>query len=601
MALVLKHCEKPRPDSQPDSGLLPIFNGRSLGVVLGVLAVSSVAMAVFAAPSGKPEQASEQELYFDVDDLNRVKGAKSDSFVTPRATLEYFILSSRDGDFKRASQALNLNHIPAEQRVSSAPALAEKFFYVFSEKLHINVRDIPDRPDGELDPKGEQDQPVAEKPRRSIKIGTIGSELWDVEVRLERFKAPDTPPIWLFSPRTVENIERLYQAHGPGPLMRYLPTSAVLGILKNDPLWHWSILIVLAAFAAANGWIVQRLVGSLKRWRSSRRAVALGDAAAGPAALLAAGIAFHVVTFRLLSLPGRITQNLYPIVGLWIVATATWLAVRAMRTMTDVSSHAYSGKIHLEEEGGARSRITRLSVVKHVLTFIVICIGLAFGFWQFNLFENLSLSLLASAGVASVILGVASREVLGNIMAGIQIALTQPASIGDSILFEGQWGSVEELTYTYITIRTWDARRIVVPLSYFISHPFENWSMKSAHTVQPIYLYVDYTIDVQTVRSKFHDLVNECKDWDGPADSVLDVTGVKEDTMELRALCSAKDPPTAWRLQCRLREELIAFIRDLEGGRFLPKHRLAWQPEGDRQAVAQQAPRAGKSDTKAGP
>ncbi|HWF59014.1 MAG TPA: mechanosensitive ion channel family protein [Nitrospira sp.] len=555
-------------------------------------------MAVFAAPSGKPEHASEPELYFDVDDLNRGNGVKPDSFATPRATLEHFIRSSRDGDFKRASQAFNLNHIPEEQRTSSAPTLAEKFFYVFSEKLHINFKDIPDRPDGELDPKGEEDQPHAGKPRRSIKIGTIGLELWDVEVRLERFKAPDTPPIWLFSPRTVGNIERLYQAHGPGPLMRYLPTSAILGILNNDPLWHWSILIALAAFAAVSGWIVQKLVvGSLSRWRSSRRAVALGDAAAGPAASLAAGIAFHVMTFRLLSLPGQITQNLYPIVGVWIVAAATWLVVRAMRTMADVSRHAYLDKIHLEEEGGARSRITRLAVVKHVLTFIVICIGLAFGFWQFNLFENLSLSLLASAGVASVILGVASREVLGNIMAGIQIALTQPASIGDSVLFEGQWGWVEELTYTYITIRTWDDRRIVVPLSYFISHPFENWSMKSAHTIQPIYLYVDYTIDVQAVRSKFHDLVNECKEWDGPADAVLEVTAIKENTLELRALCSAKNPPTAWRLHCRLREELIAFVRDLESGRYLPKHRLAWQPEGDRQAGAQQETLSGKLDT----
>ena len=183
--------------------------------------------------------------------------------------MEHFIRSSRDGDFKRASQAFNLNQIPEEQRTSSAPTLAEKFFYVFSEKLHINFKDIPDRPDGELDPKGEEDQPQTGKPRRNIKIGAIGLDLWDVEVRLERFKAPDMPPIWLFSPRTVENIERLYQAHGPGPLMRYLPTSAILGILNNDPLWHWSILIALAAFAAVSGWIVQKLVvGSLSRWRS---------------------------------------------------------------------------------------------------------------------------------------------------------------------------------------------------------------------------------------------------------------------------------------------------------------------------------------------
>ena len=519
--------------------------------------------------------------------------------------MEHFIRSSRDGDFKRAAQALNLQHIPEEQRTSSTPTLAQKFFYVFSEKLHINFNDIPDRPDGELDPKGDEDQPHAGKPRRSIKIGAIALDLWDVEVRLERFKAPDMSPIWLFSPRTVENIERLYQAHGPGPLMRYLPTSAILGILNNDPLWHWSMLIALAAFAAVSGWIVQKvIVGALRRWRSSRRAVALGDAAAGPVAFLVAGIVFHVVTFTWLSLPGQITLNLYPIVGLWIVVAVTWLAIRTVRMMADASSHAYLGKILLEEEGGARSRITRLAVVKHVLTFIVVCVGLAFGFRQFNLFENISLSLLASAGVASVVLGVASRDVLGNIMAGIQIALTQPASIGDSILFEGQWGAVEELTYTYITIRTWDARRIVVPLAYFISHPFENWSMKSAHTIQPIYLYVDYTIDVNAVRAKFQDLVNECKECkelDGPAQAVLEVTGIKEETMELRALCSAKDPPTAWRLQCRLREELIAFVRDLENGRYLPKHRVAWQPEDDydRQAVAQ-APREEKSDSKAG-
>lgn len=397
-------------------------------------------------------------------------------------------------------------------------------------------------------------------------------------MRLERFKVPNASPIWLFSPRTVENIERLYQAHGPGPIMRYLPTSVRLGIVNNDPLWHWSILILLAALAAWSGWAVQRLiVGALKQWRSSQRAAALGDAASGPLAFLAAGILFHVVTFRGLSLPGQITHNLYPIVGVLIVMASTWLAVRTVRIMADVSSHAYLDKIQLEEECDARSRITRLAVVKHVLTFMVICIGLAFAFRQFSLFQNMSLSLLASAGVASVVLGVASRDVLGNIMAGIQIALTQPASIGDSILFEGQWGWVEELTYTYITIRTWDARRIIVPLSYFIERPFENWSMKSAHTIQPIYLHVDYTIDVKTVRAKFQELVNECKDWDGPREAVLEVTGVKEEMMELRALCSAKDPPTAWRLHCRLREELIAFLRDLEGGRFLPKHRVTWQ------------------------
>ncbi|HJU06390.1 MAG TPA: mechanosensitive ion channel domain-containing protein [Nitrospiraceae bacterium] len=573
--------------------------GRSIGMVLGVYLAWSVAAAGLAAPSVTPDEPRDQELYFDVDSLNQIfEGGKPDSFATPRATLEHFILSSRDGDFKRAAQTFNFKHIPNEKRARSAPVLAEKFFYVFSEKLHINYNDVPDRPDGEVESKGDEDKPHAGRPRRSIKLGAIELDLWDVEVRLERFKAPDAPPIWLFSPRTVENIERLYAAHGPGAIMRYLPAPVRLGIMNHDSLWHWSILIFLGACAAGSGWAVENVVvGALRRWHSSPRAVALGEAASGPLAFLVAGIVFHVVTFSWLSLPGQITHNLYPIVGVLIVVAATWLAVRAVRMMTDVSSHAYLDKIQLEGECGARSRITRLAVVKHVLTFSVICIGLAFAFRQFNLFENISLSLLASAGVASVVLGVASRDVLGNIMAGIQIALTQPASIGDSIVFEGQWGWVEELTYTYITIRTWDARRIIVPLAYFIERPFENWSMKSAHTIQPIYLHVDYTIDVKAVRAKFQELVNECKDWDGPAEPVLEVTGVKEDTMELRALCSAKDPPSAWRMHCRLREELIAFLKELEGGRFLPKHRVAWQPEGEPQADGRRTLHAREADT----
>jgi small-conductance mechanosensitive channel len=171
-------------------------------------------------------------------------------------------------------------------------------------------------------------------------------------------------------------------------------------------------------------------------------------------------------------------------------------------------------------------------------------------------------------------------------MAGIQIALTKPACIGDSICFEGQWGVVEDITYTYITIRTWDSRRVVVPLSYFIAHPFENWSMKSAQTITPIYLYVDYKIDVGAVRAKFEEFLRANEDWDRQVPPVLEVTGVKQDSMELRALCSAKDPPSAWRLHCRLREELIAFVRELEGGRYLPRHRVAVRHEGEESSLA---------------
>jgi small-conductance mechanosensitive channel len=495
--------------------------------------------------------------------------------------MEYFIVSSRDGNFGRAAQALNLNLIQEDRRLRAGPVLAEKLYYVLTQKLQINFNELPDRPDGEIDPTGDTQNIAAGKARRSIKIGAIGLDLWDVEIRIERFKVSDSIPVWLFSPRTVENVDKLYRRHGPGPVLQYLPASARIGIINNSPLWHWTIVLVSAAIAIAGGWSAQRiLVGTLGRLNSPR-ASAIAEAAYGPVGLLGIAAAFHLIMFSLVSLPGPIAYSLRPVAEVLIVVGITWFGLRAVRIFSELSSKVYLDKILREGEWDARSRLTRLSVVKHVVTFIVVCAGLAVALQRLHLFETLSLSLLASAGAASVILGVAAHSVLGNIMAGIQIALTKPACIGDSICFQGQWGVVEEITYTYITIRTWDSRRLVVPLSYFIAHPFENWSMKSAQTISPIYLYVDYKMDVGTVRAKFEELLSANEDWDRQVPPVLEVTGVKQDSMELRALCSAKDPPSAWRLHCRLREELIAFVRELEGGRYLPKQRVAVGHEGD--------------------
>lgn len=125
-----------------------------------------------------------------------------------------------------------------------------------------------------------------------------------------------------------------------------------------------------------------------------------------------------------------------------------------------------------------------------------------------------------------------------------------------------------------MTIRTWDARRLVVPVAYFISHPFENWSMRESNMLSVIHLFVDYGINVETVRAKFSELLKNCPLWDGRAEPSLQVIGVHEAGIELRAICSAKDGPTAWDLSCLLREQLVAFVQSLDNGRYLPKHRI---------------------------
>ena len=142
------------------------------------------------------------------------------------------------------------------------------------------------------------------------------------------------------------------------------------------------------------------------------------------------------------------------------------------------------------------------------------------------------------------------------------------------MLYEGNWGYVEDITYTYLLIQTWDQRRVVVPLRYFVTHPFENWTKRNAHIIKPIVLHADYTIDVDRVRERFDELLRADEDWDEEKEPSVQVVGVDDETVEIRALCSAKDASTAWDLHCRLREQLVAFVRDLDDGKYLPRRRL---------------------------
>jgi small-conductance mechanosensitive channel len=144
------------------------------------------------------------------------------------------------------------------------------------------------------------------------------------------------------------------------------------------------------------------------------------------------------------------------------------------------------------------------------------------------------------------------------------------------VYFQGDWGFVEDITYTFITIRTWDQRRVVVPLDYLISHPIENWSRTDKHLIKPVHLYADYNVDVEAIRQKFKELLREDEDWDERSEPVLHVTNLTEETVELRALCSAADPMRAWYLHTRMREQLLNFLRELEDGRYLPRRRLVF-------------------------
>lgn len=527
------------------------------------------------------EVQDKEELYFSVKNFNQGV-ADSDiqkALQTPRSTLEYFLEMGHKGNFSTASHALSLHSLPANAQSKKGSILAEQLYYVMNQKLQIDWSGIPDRPDGILDVPLDSTSPLAGKLRRSIKIGSIPLENRSVEIRLDRYKSPQNEAVWQFSQRTVDMIPLLYKKYGPGPLLQYLPPSIKNRLLYGNPLWQVATLSILMGISLLGGWICNRVVFGTLKQSSKKRIADTAKKIQGPTVLFVTLEAFDSLTFSLLSLSGPLMNNIGPLMNVMIIFSITWFVIRLTEIVTDFVSQQYIHEIEREGEGHARRVTTHISVARRVIIFIALVVTAGVALRQFHIFESLSMSLLASAGVASVILGVAAQSVLGNIMAGIQVAIDQPACIGDSVLFEGHWGFVEEITYTYITIRTWDSRRLVVPLSYFIGHPFENWSMKDAHMIKPIYLYVDYRTDVPLVRKKFEEILKSSEDWDQRVTPVVEVTSLTSETMELRALCSAKDAPTSWNLHCYVREKLIAFLQQVQEGQFLPKHRVLIEDE----------------------
>jgi small-conductance mechanosensitive channel len=187
-------------------------------------------------------------------------------------------------------------------------------------------------------------------------------------------------------------------------------------------------------------------------------------------------------------------------------------------------------------------------------------LALSAALMTFPAVRQYGVSLFASAGVAGIVAGLAARPVLSNLMAGIQLAMTQPIRLYDAVIVENEYGTIEEITSTYVVVKLWDLRRMIVPLTYFIEKPFQNWTRENSSLIGNVMMYLDYRAPVGIIRQKFRDIVKESKLWDGQT-AALQITDFKEGTMELRLLMSARSSGAAFDLRCEVREKLIDFIQ----------------------------------------
>jgi small-conductance mechanosensitive channel len=259
-----------------------------------------------------------------------------------------------------------------------------------------------------------------------------------------------------------------------------------------------------------------------------------------------------------LGMPERALGLSRHLLSLLLIGSVSWLLIKSTNVLHDVVAARYD--IDVRDNLQARKIHTQLKVLNRIVIVGVGVIALGTMLMTFEKVRQLGASILASAGIIGIVVGVAAQKTMSNIIAGIQIALTQPIRIDDVVIVENEWGRIEEITLTYVVVRIWDLRRLILPISYFIEKPFQNWTRSTADLLGTAYLYVDYTVPIEAVREELHRILKNTERWDGKG-WALQVTNATERTVELRALMSAADAPTAWELRCEVREKLVDFIK----------------------------------------
>lgn len=245
-------------------------------------------------------------------------------------------------------------------------------------------------------------------------------------------------------------------------------------------------------------------------------------------------------------------------VHLWIIAALGWLLLKIADAIRDGILGRYD--LSAKDNLAARRIHTQLGIIHHVVVALVILFTIAFMLLLLPKVKQIGAGLVASAGIAGIVLGLAAQKILGNIMAGIQLAFAQPIRIEDVVIVENEFGWIEEISLLYVIVRLWDLRRMVLPVSYFIEKPFQNWTRVSADLLGTVYLSVDYSVPVDEVRNELTRILTANPDWDKKA-NVLQVTNTDNRSVELRALMSASNSSLLWNLRCDVREKLLQFLQ----------------------------------------
>lgn len=521
----------------------------------------AVALLFSSLSVAQPSQ-DEEVRWFSIDALNAGLEAPPEAVkrLTPRDAVRSFLELTKQQDFAAAAHILNLSELNAAEQVEEGRELARQLAAVLRRGEWINPSSLSGRRDAAIEDLSGQN-PQAGKPRRNLLIASLRADGQTYDIRLARYRVGEEDAVWLITPDSLSPVHRLYEQFGPSWLEEHVPQrfKSTFGMLQ---IWEWIAIPIFLLATGWVGWLIHRLVGLAARWLPS----GLPSIFAGQIKMPMAFVAMTLVAQTLLNYVvsfSAVATTSFRIILITILAWGVgMIALRFVDVILLELKRRLVGDIDDTKTGDERKLLTSLYALRRGIILITVVAVSIYILSQIELFETLGLTLLASASILTVLLGIAGQAVLGNILSSFQVSLAKPIRIGDLVVFEGRWCYVEGIFYTFIRLRTWDERRLVVPVQYFTSKPFENLSVKTAKMYRTIELTLHLNADIECLREKFREFAEAEKNVIEHHKLSCFVTAQTEAGQKVSFYLMTSEPFAGWEAEMNVREKLMGFIRD---------------------------------------
>lgn len=469
---------------------------------------------------------------------------------TPRQTVMGFMNAAANEDFETAAHYLYLRNLSAPKQRSHGPELARQLAEVFDRKVWFDTESISDdaragAAEGESVPK-------------EVTVATIELPNGSQGIRLARVRAADGAMVWVFSEQTVQSVKRLHELYGLPDIVRDLPRWTRVVRVLGMPLWQWGGMVLMVAAAWALGLALERpvlwFVRRVAKRRGTRYPQQITRVAEGPSRLILF-LLLLLIGMPWLRLPLSAFDTIQRFIFGGLVFAAMWIAIGVIGYAATVIQDATKG-----DELRARVIATRVHAIRRIATVLIVVVAIALALMQFPFGKSVGLSLLGSAGLAGAILGFAAQKIFANLFAGILISLTQPIRIGDLVVVENQTGTIEDIGTTHVLVRMWDMRRLVLPITYFLEKPFENWTKVGSELAGTVLIPADYRVQRAELEDLLDRLLANEPLWNGKSKSVI-VYDLTDRVAVFRVVVSADDSDKLWTLRCKVREAMLAYLQ----------------------------------------